>query len=245
MNSLLHVKNLEASYGALQVLYGVDLAVQKGEIVAIVGPNGSGKSTTLKCVAGLLRPSAALRQAQGTGEITFDGEKIAGMPASRIVEHGLVMVPQGRRVLQSLTVEENLEVGGYLLSKEILKDRLGRIYRLFPVLHRKRGDQSSYLSGGEQQILSLARALILNPKLLILDEPSLGISPKTIEEIFEKLKELNREGLTILLVEQNVNLALSIADRVYVLETGKVVFEGKPKELTTPQLQALYFGHAI
>lgn len=232
----LSVKNLEASYGTLKVLAGINLGLEKGDFGAIVGPNGSGKSTTLKCICGLLKPDK--------GEILFKGKSVLGLSAPEIAKQGIILVPQGRRVLHGLSVKENLEIGGFLINgKKLLEERLKNIFEIFPVLEKYKNHQATFLSGGQQQMLSVGRALMLSPELLILDEPSLGLSPVAIEEIFEKIIKINKLGTTILMVEQNVKLALRVSSKMFVLQTGRVAFSGLPNELSEEKLSSLYFGH--
>lgn len=234
---MLSVSNLTVSYGAITALAGISFTIPKGEIVTLVGGNGAGKTTTLRTISGLLRPK--------TGNITFAGEDITGQPAHRIVARGLCHVPEGRMVFSNLTVGENLAMGAYLLrDKQRIERNRDYVFTIFPRLGERIKQLAGTLSGGEQQMLAIGRALMGDPKLLMLDEPSLGIAPRLIGTIFEKIQEINRsQGLTILLVEQNANLALEVSHHAYVLETGRVVMEGVSSTLKNdPQLKATYLG---
>lgn len=224
MSELLKITDLKLNYGPIAALKGVDISVPKGEIVAILGANGAGKTSLLKVVSGLLKPSA--------GEILFDGEKIAGKPAYKVAKQGIMQSPEGRFVLVGLTVEENLRVGAYnLKDKDEIAGNFERVYKLFPRLKERAKQQSSTLSGGEQQMLAIGRALMGSPKLLILDEPSLGLAPLLIKDIFNTLIKIKEEGTTILIVEQNALATLKIADYAYVLELGKISMHGRADEL--------------
>jgi len=236
MDQLLQVKNLKMNYGAITALKGIDIFVGKGQIVALLGANGAGKTTTLKVISGLLKPT--------DGEIIFDGEDIAGKTAHKIAKMGIMQSPEGRHVLVGLTVEENLRVGGYnIKSKEELAKNFERVYALFPRLKERAKQQSNTLSGGEQQMLAIARALMGSPRLLILDEPSLGLAPLLIKDIFKTLTKIREEGTTILIVEQNALATLKIADYAYVLELGKISMHGKAQELINDQrLVSAYLG---
>lgn len=221
---ILEVENLRVGYDRVEVLNGVTIKLNAAEIVALIGPNGSGKSTLFKAVCGLLRPV--------TGTIRFLGRSIEQADAEAILCEGLAYVPQGRRVFPSLTVDENLDLGGYLLrSPKAIMKRKRDIYARFPVLKDKINSLAAYLSGGQQQILGIARALMLSPRLMLLDEPSLGVDPRTLEIIFETVKQLKTEGISVFVIEQNVRAALAIADRVYFLKTGDIVAEGSPWEI--------------
>lgn len=218
------VKDLRASYGKIQVLWDISFRIQRGEIVALVGSNGAGKTTTLKVIAGLHRPIG--------GEITFEGQRIDGLRSSLVVKIGVTLVPEGRQLFPEMTVYENLLAGAYLLKgKSEIDERLNFVYKIFPVLEERRRQKAGTLSGGEQQMLAIGRALMTRPKLLMLDEPSLGIMPKLVDVILDTLVMLRREGITILLVEQNVKAALEISDRGYVIENGRIVLEGKASDL--------------
>lgn len=233
---MLKVNDIDVFYGNIQALKGISLEVNEGEIVTLIGANGAGKSTLLKTLSGLLKPK------QGT--IEYLGNSIAGKPAQSIVKAGISQVPEGRRVFANMTVEENLELGAYLRNDraEIAKDK-ERIFEIFPILLERRKQLSGTLSGGEQQMLAMGRAIMARPKLLLLDEPSMGLAPIMVKTIFNTIEEIRKEGTTILLVEQNAHMALSIADRAYVIETGRVVLSGTAKELQeTEQVKAAYLG---
>ena len=220
---MLSVYNINVWYGAIHAIKGISFDVNDGEIVALIGANGAGKSTTLKTLSGLLRSR--------TGSITFMGEDLMHMPAERIVEHGLVHVPEGRRIFQQMTVEENLDMGAYSQPRDTIAANLERVYAQFPRLKERRRQIAGTLSGGEQQMLAMGRGLMANPKLLMLDEPSMGLAPILVEQIFEIIKSLHEAGTTILLVNRNAQMALSVATRAYVLETGKVTLSGTGDEL--------------
>ena len=233
---MLEVRSLRAGYGAIEVLRGVDLAVGAGEIVALLGSNGAGKSTLNNNVSGLYRPFG--------GTIEFDGQAIAGAPSMRIVEAGLVQVPEGRRVFPNLSVRENLELGSYRRGRSARARNLERVLAVFPRLNERMTQLAGTLSGGEQQMLAIGRGLMSEPRLLILDEPSLGLSPLLVEEMFTLIGRLNRDGLAILLVEQNVVQSLAIAHRAYVLENGRIALSGAASELAEhPELRKSYLGH--
>lgn len=224
MKELLKITDLKLNYGMISAVKGIDLTVGEGQIVAILGANGAGKTSTLKVISGLLKPSA--------GEILFDGQNIAGKPAHKVAKLGIMQSPEGRFVLAGLTVEENLRVGGYnVKNKADLNRNFERVYTLFPRLKERAKQQSSTLSGGEQQMLAIGRALMGSPKLLILDEPSLGLAPLLIKDIFDTLVKIKEEGTTILIVEQNALSTLKIADYAYVLELGKISMHGKAEDL--------------
>ena len=220
---MLSVYNINVWYGAIHAIKNVSFEVNDGETVALIGANGAGKSTTLKTLSGLLRSRS--------GSIKFMGEDLMHMPAEKIVQNGLVHVPEGRRIFQQMTVEENLDMGAYTQSKESIAENLERVYAQFPRLKERRRQVAGTLSGGEQQMLAMGRGLMANPKLLMLDEPSMGLAPILVEQIFEIIESLHDAGTTILLVEQNAQMALSIANRAYVLETGHVVKEGSADAL--------------
>jgi len=233
---VLEVRSLRAGYGAIEVLRGVDLSVGAGEIVALLGSNGAGKSTLNNNVSGLYRPFG--------GAIEFDGQAIAGAPSMRIVEAGLVQVPEGRRVFPNLSVRENLELGSYRRGRTARARNLERVLEVFPRLNERMTQLAGTLSGGEQQMLAIGRGLMSEPRLLILDEPSLGLSPLLVEEMFTLIGRLNRDGLAILLVEQNVVQSLAIAHRAYVLENGRIALSGAAAELAEhPELRKSYLGH--
>ena len=212
--SLLCAENIHVYYGSIHAIKGVSFEVNEGEIVTLIGANGAGKSTTLNTVAGLMRPN--------TGKIEFEGKSIVGVPANKIVSHGMALCPEGRRVFLQMTVQENLEMGGYTRPNSEIEPSLQNVYERFPRLKERYKQIAGTLSGGEQQMLAMGRALMSKPKLLMLDEPSMGRAPILVEQIFDIIKELNAAGTTILLVEQNARMALSIADRAYVLETGTI-----------------------
>ena len=216
--SMLKVEDLHVYYGSIHAIKGVSFEVNEGEIVTLIGANGAGKSTTLNTVAGLLKPRH--------GRISFEGKDITGTPASKIVPHGMALCPEGRRVFQQMTVRENLEMGGYTRPAGEIAASLDDVFTRFPRLKERHKQVAGTLSGGEQQMLAMGRALMSKPKLLMLDEPSMGLAPILVEQIFDIIGELNRAGTTILLVEQNAQMALSIANRAYVLETGNIVKEG-------------------
>lgn len=221
---MIEITNLKVSYGVIQALKGIDLKVEKGEIVSLIGANGAGKTTLLKTISGLLRPYE--------GTITLNGKSLVGMQGNKILQLGLAQVPEGRQVFASLSVEENLELGGYLLkNKEVLKQNIKSMYKMFPRLLERKRQLAGTLSGGEQQMLAIGRALMSNPSIVLFDEPSMGLSPLLVKEVFSVIKKINEAGTTVLLVEQNAKMALSIADRAYVLETGKVVLSGSGREL--------------
>ena len=236
MKELLKISDLKLNYGPITALKGVNLSVPEGQIVAILGANGAGKTSLLKTVSGLLKPAS--------GEIIFDGVSIGGKPAHKVAKQGIMQSPEGRFVLVGLTVEENLRVGGYnVKSKAELEKNFERVYTLFPRLKERAKQQSSTLSGGEQQMLAIGRALMGSPKLLILDEPSLGLAPLLIKDIFKTLTKIKEEGTTILIVEQNALATLKIADYAYVLELGKISMHGKADELINDdRLVAAYLG---
>ena len=219
----LKVDDINVYYGSIHAIKGVSFEVSEGEIVTLIGANGAGKSTTLQTVSGLLRSK--------TGSVTFMDQDISHVPANKIVSRGLAQVPEGRRVFLQMTVEENLEMGAYTQPNSTIEGSLEVVYERFPRLKERRRQVAGTLSGGEQQMLAMGRALMSKPKLLMLDEPSMGLAPILVEEIFDIIKTLNKAGTTILLVEQNAQMALSIADRGYVLETGKIVSAASAKDL--------------
>ena len=221
--SMLKVEGLNVYYGSIHAIKGVSFEVNQGEIVTMIGANGAGKSTTMNTVAGLLKPKS--------GSITFEGHDITSTPASKVVSLGLALCPEGRRVFQQMSVRENLEMGGYTRPAGELAASLDQVFEQFPRLKERQRQIAGTLSGGEQQMLAMGRALMSKPKLLMLDEPSMGLAPLLVEQIFEIVLKLNQAGTTILLVEQNAQMALSIANRVYVLETGHVVKEGSADAL--------------
>lgn len=233
---MLKIDNIHVYYGAIHALKGVSLEVHKGEIVTLIGANGAGKSTTLRTVSGLLAPKS--------GGISFLGENIAGMPAHEIVKHGISQVPEGRRIFAEMSVQENLEMGAFTRKdKAGVEKDFEIVYNRFPRLKERRKQQAGTLSGGEQQMLAMGRALMSRPKLLLLDEPSMGLAPLLIKEIFSIIEDINREGTTVLLVEQNANMALSIAHRAYVMETGRITLQGTAKELAASEdVRKAYLG---
>ena len=220
---LLRAEDLNVYYGSIHAIHGVSFTVHRGEIVTLIGANGAGKSTTLNTVSGLLRSK--------TGSLSFLGENIAAVAPHNIVRRGIVHVPEGRRIFSKLTVEENLEMGAYTRPGRELSDAIAGVYDRFPRLKERRRQVAGTLSGGEQQMLAIGRALVSRPSLIMLDEPSMGLAPILVEQVFSIIQEIHRSGVTILLVEQNARMALSIADRGYVLETGRVVLTGPGKEL--------------
>lgn len=233
---LLHIEGLRSGYGDLQVLQGFDLEVMPGEVVAAVGPNGVGKTTLLNTISGLIKPTQ--------GRILFEGRDIAGLKPHRIVEAGLVMVPEGRHLFTSMTVEENLILGAYQPGpRKLIKQTLPEIYELFPVLKSRRNQNAGSLSGGEQQMCAIGRAIMSKPRLLMLDEPSLGLAPIVVKTVFKLIEELASRGLTVLLVEQKVREALQLSARGYVVDRGRVVMTGRGTELLAdPKMQAAYLG---
>ncbi len=233
---LLKVNNLHVFYGAIHAIKGISLEVRSNEIVTLIGANGAGKSTTLNTIAGLLRP----RQ----GSIVLDGMPVEGTPASRMVYKGLSLCPEGRRIFQQMTVRENLEMGAYSRPKEEIAASLEDVFSRFPRMKEREMQICGTLSGGEQQMLAMARALMSHPKLLMLDEPSMGLAPILVEQIFDIIRELHSSGVTILLVEQNAQMALSVADRAYVLETGKISMSGDAADLLqNDDVRKAYLGN--
>lgn len=233
---MLEVKNLSVHYGMIQAVRNVDFTVNEGEIVSLIGANGAGKSTILKTLSGLIHPSE--------GEIVYLGEDIASTSAKKIVEKGLVQVPEGRHVFPGLTVKENLELGAFLRKdKEEIQKDMEAVFERFPILKERKDQDAQTLSGGEQQMLAMGRALMSRPKLLLLDEPSMGLAPIFIREIFKIIQEIQKTGTTVLLIEQNAKMALSISNRAYVLETGSVVLSGTGQELLeSDEIQKAYLG---
>ena len=234
--SMLEVKDLQVYYGVIQALKGISFEVEQGDVVALIGANGAGKTTTLHTITGLL-PSKA-------GNITFEGTDITHVPGYKLVSMGIAHVPEGRRVFASLTVLQNLKMGAYTRNdKKEIEDTIEMIYKRFPRLKERKNQLAGTLSGGEQQMLAMGRALMSHPRLIVLDEPSMGLSPKLVKEIFAIIRKLHDQGITVLLVEQNANMALSIADRAYVLETGRITMEGDAKELMdNEQVRKAYLG---
>ena len=233
--TLLKVDGIHVYYGSIHAIKGVSFEVNEGEIVTLIGANGAGKSTTLNTVSGLLKPRS--------GVITFEGRSIVGIGASKVVGLGMALCPEGRRVFQQMTVRENLEMGGFSRPKEEIPASLEDVFQRFPRLKEREKQVAGTLSGGEQQMLAMGRALMSKPKLLMLDEPSMGLAPILVEQIFDIIKELHRAGTTILLVEQNAQMALSVADRAYVLGTGKITISGNAAEvLADDRVRAAYLG---
>jgi branched-chain amino acid transport system ATP-binding protein len=234
--AMLSLKDIHAYYGNIHALKGVTIEVNEGEIVTLIGANGAGKTTTLKTISGLLRPSK--------GEVTFEGEDLTEFPAHEVVFKGIAMVPEGRGVFAKLTVSENLEMGAYSRGdKAGIATDLDRVLTLFPRLEERRRQIAGTLSGGEQQMLATARALMAHPRLLLMDEPSMGLAPVLVESVFETIQEINKEGTTILLVEQNAHMALQVANRGYVLQTGEIVLKDTAKGLRkNAEVQKAYLG---
>ena len=233
---LLKAEAIHAAYGKLEILHGVSLDVRVGELVSVIGPNGAGKSTAFKAIVGLLRPKS--------GRVFFDGQEITGLPPYEVLRLGLAYVPQGRIVFPQMTVLENLEMGAYIeKDRARVRAALERVCAIFPVLAARRSQKAGTMSGGEQQMVAIGRALMTTPRLILLDEPSLGLSPKFVTLIFEKLVEMKREGYTMIVVEQNAAKALAVADRGYVLELGRNRFEGSGQALLNdPEVKRLYLG---
>ena len=233
---MLKIDNIDVYYGAIHALKGISLEVKEGEIVTLIGANGAGKSTTLRTISGLLKPK--------TGSITFLGQNIEGVRAHEIVKKGISQVPEGRRVFAEMTVMENLDLGAFVRKdKAGIQQDLKHVFELFPRLEERKNQSAGTLSGGEQQMLAMGRALMSRPKLLLLDEPSMGLAPLLIKEIFNIIVDINKSGTTVLLVEQNANIALSIANRAYVLETGRITLSGSAKELAASEdVRKAYLG---
>ena len=233
---MLKIDNIDVYYGAIHALKGISLEVNEGEIVTLIGANGAGKSTTLRTISGLLQPKA--------GSITFLGQSIVGVRAHEIVKKGISQVPEGRRVFAEMTVMENLDLGAFVRKdKAGIQQDLKHVFELFPRLEERKNQSAGTLSGGEQQMLAMGRALMSRPKLLLLDEPSMGLAPLLIKEIFNIIVDINKSGTTVLLVEQNANMALSIANRAYVLETGRITLSGKAQDLAASEdVRKAYLG---
>jgi branched-chain amino acid transport system ATP-binding protein len=235
MAPLLELENVRTAYGAIEALKGISLTVEEGEVVTLIGSNGAGKSTTLRSISGLTPPRA--------GFIRYKGEEISTLPAQDIVRLGISQSPEGRRCFQRMTVRENLELGAYLRRDSNVSSDLDRVFELFPRLRERERQKAGTMSGGEQQMLAMGRSLMANPTLLLLDEPSMGLAPILVDRIYETVAEINRQGTTILLVEQNANYALEVSTRGYVLETGKVVLSDKSASLRdNPEVQKAYLG---
>ena len=236
-DTVLDVQSIQVFYGPVHALKGVSLRIARGEIVTLIGANGAGKSTALSAISGLVRPR--------TGKIVYEGRDLTGVPAYDVVKLGLSQAPEGRKIFPRMSVRENLEMGAFSRTKQDLKSDFERVYDLFPVLSERKSQPGGTLSGGEQQMLAMGRALMARPKLLMLDEPSMGLAPMLVEKIFDIIREINAQGTTILLVEQNANVALEVSHRGYVIETGRVVLDDKASELLkNPQVQEAYLGGA-
>jgi branched-chain amino acid transport system ATP-binding protein len=233
---MLDIENVSAAYGMVQILRDVSFHVEEKEIISIIGPNGAGKTTLVKAIMGLLHPT--------NGAIRFKGENIEKLPPYEIVKKGLILIPEGRDIFPRMTVEENLKLGAYTANgKNNVKEAEEKVYQIFPVLKKKKKALAQTLSGGEQQMLVICRSLMSNPQLLILDEPSLGLAPIIVEKVLDTVRKINEEGVTILLVEQNIRDSLDVADRGYVLEQGKIILEGKSSELLcNNHIKQVYMG---
>ena len=234
MRNILEIRDLQVHYGGIEAVKGICLDVPEGEIVTLIGANGAGKSSTLRAIAGLVKPSA--------GSIAFQGEDITGKDSNLIVSRGITLVPEGRRIFPDMTVLENLKIGAYLRNDD-LTDDLNWVYDLFPRLKERSWQAGGTLSGGEQQMLAVGRALMSRPKVIMMDEPSLGLAPLVVQDIFKIIQEINRQGVTVLLIEQNANMALKIADLAYVLETGTITMSGTGAELlANDKVKEAYLG---
>ena len=234
--AMLKIKGLQVNYGGIQAVKGVDMEVQQGELVTLIGANGAGKTTTMKAITGL-KPYSA-------GDIEYDGKSIKGVPSHELLKRGLAMVPEGRGIFARMSIIENMQMGAYLRNdKEQIKKDVDRMFGFFPRLKERATQLAGTLSGGEQQMLAMARAILSKPKLLLLDEPSMGLSPIMVEKIFEVVRTISKEGITLLLVEQNARLALQAADRGYVMDSGTVTMSGDAKQmLDDPKVRAAYLG---
>ena len=233
--SLLKVEDVHVYYGAIHAIKGISFEVNQGEIVTLIGANGAGKSTTLNTVVGLLRPRS--------GHIEFDGKSIVGFPASKMVSLGMALCPEGRRIFQQMTVRDNLEMGGYSRPAAEIQKSMDDVFNRFPRLKEREKQVAGTLSGGEQQMLAMGRALMSSPKIILMDEPSMGLSPLFVGEVFKIIEEIKKSGTTVLLVEQNAKKALEVADRAYVLETGKIVLSGNAKDLMNDEaVKKAYLG---
>lgn len=231
---MLKVENLKVSFGGIEAVKGISFEVKEGEIVTLIGSNGAGKTTTLRTISGIVKSRS--------GKVIFNNKNITNIEPSEIVKMGITLCPEGRRIFPDMTVLENIKIGAYLRNDDITSD-IKKCQRLFPILKDRENQLAGTLSGGEQQMLAVARSLMSKPKIMMLDEPSLGLAPLVVKNIFEIIKEINNEGVTILLIEQNANMALRIADKAYVLETGKIVTEGTGKELLNdPKIKEAYLG---
>ena len=232
---MLSLKGVVAGYGNITAVKSIDLEVPAGSVVSLIGANGAGKSTTMKTIMGILKPSE--------GDILFEGKSIAGKRTHEIVKAGISLVPEGRQILQDMSVYENLEMGAYTRGDRDIEADIKKVFKRFPILDERSYQMGGTLSGGQQQMLAIGRALMARPKLLLLDEPSMGLAPLVVSEIFETVKEISAEGTTVLLVEQNVRQALKIADYAYVLETGKIVLHGKARDIAAdPRVMEAYLG---
>lgn len=232
---MLEIQDLHVSYGGIQALKGISMQVEQGQIVTLIGANGAGKSTTLRAISGLEKVKS--------GKIIYDGVDITGKPSKYMVEKGLVMVPEGRLIFPDMTVLENLKIGAYLRRDREIANDIEKMYTLFPRLKERSWQMAGTLSGGEQQMLAVGRALMSRPRLLMMDEPSLGLAPLVVRDIFSIIRQIRDSGVTVLLIEQNANAALKVADRGYVLETGNIALEGSGQELlTNPEIRAAYLG---
>lgn len=233
---MLNIKNLSVKYDTIRVVHDVSLNIENGELIALIGANGAGKSTILKTISGLIRPES--------GQIFFEGEEITKLPSHEIVEKGIIHVPEGRQIFAKMTIEENLRLGAYQQKdKHLIKEKMELAFSLFPILKQRIRQLAGTLSGGEQQMLAIGRALQGNPKLLLLDEPSMGLSPLMTQQVFDVLQKLKDSGITMLLVEQNAYDALEISDRTYILETGRIIMEGESSKLIEdPKVKEAYLG---
>ncbi|OUM87955.1 MAG: ABC transporter ATP-binding protein [Bacillus thermozeamaize] len=232
---LLKITDLVVGYGKATVIEGLNLEIKEGQMLSIIGPNGAGKTTLLRCISGLLKPSQ--------GEIMFEGQSILNLPPHKIANLGITHCPEGRRPFPDLTVKDNLLMGGLRLGKSALQERLAYVYQLFPILKEREAQLVGTMSGGQQQMVSIGRALMTNPKLLMLDEPSIGLAPKVVDEIFEQIENIKRSGVTILLVEQNVDVALKVSDEIAILDHGKISFSGSAENLLkNTRLREVYLG---
>ena len=231
---MLKIEDLKVNFGGIEAVKGISFQVKEGEIVTLIGSNGAGKSTTLRTISGIVKPAS--------GKITFNGQDITGIDPSEIVKMGITLCPEGRRIFPDMTVFENIKIGAYLRNDDISFD-IEKCHKLFPILKERTNQLAGTLSGGEQQMLAVARSLMSRPKIMMLDEPSLGLAPIIVKNIFDIIKEINSEGVTILLIEQNANMALRIADKAYVLETGRIAMEGTGEELlNNPRIKEAYLG---
>ncbi len=232
---MLQLKGLVSGYGSITAVKSIDMEVPQGSIVTLIGANGAGKSTTMKTIMGLIKPTE--------GEVLFEGQSITGKAVHEVVAQGISLVPEGRQILQDMTVYENLQMGAYIRKDNEIGDDIKKVFARFPILDERSYQLGGTLSGGQQQMLAIGRALMARPKLLLLDEPSMGLAPLVVQDIFKTVKEINAEGTTVVLVEQNVRQALKIADYAYVLETGKIVLHGKASDIANdPRVMEAYLG---